>query len=194
MQRTGSDRRRVISCVILIALFILLVILDQTIKILIKRADSLGVFKPITVIDGFFYITYTKNSGAAWSFLSGQDWAQLFFKALTLVAIIVFILMFVYTTKKNKRFMRFAFVLISAGAVGNFIDRVAYGFEVAGANAGIIEILKNGYVVDFLSFVFGSYSFPVFNIADALMTVGMVLLIIDLLFIDEDAVFKKKKA
>lgn len=176
MQRTGADRRRIISCVISVVLFVLLVLIDQIVKIYIKRTNELANWKTVTVIEGFFSITYTTNSGAAWSFLSGKDWAQTFFKVLTSVALIVFILLFIYATKKNKRFMRISFVLLSAGAVGNFIDRLAYN-----------------YVVDFLSFRFGSYSFPVFNVADALMTVGIILLLIDLLFVDSDAVFKTKK-
>lgn len=176
MQRTGTDRRRIISCVISVVLFVLLVLIDQIIKIYIKRTYELANWKTVTVIEGFFNITYTTNSGAAWSFLSGKDWAQTFFKILTSVALIVFIILFIYATKKNKRLMRFSFVLLSAGAVGNFIDRLAYN-----------------YVVDFLSFRFGSNSFPVFNVADSLMTIGIILLIIELLFVDSDALFKKKK-
>ena len=177
MQRIRADRRRVISCVIAVSLFVLFVLFDQITKIYLKRAHELGDWNGTTVIDGFFYFTYTTNSGAAWSFLADKAWAQTFFKVLTVVALIAFIALFVWATKKDKKFLRFAIVLLAAGAVGNFIDRVAYG-----------------YVVDFISLVFGTYHFPVFNVADALMTVGIAILLIDFLFVDESAVFKKKKA
>lgn len=176
MQRIRSDRRRVISCIISITLFALFILIDQISKQYLKTARELGDWNGTTVIDGFFYLTYTTNSGAAWSFLSGKDWAQTFFKVLTAVALVIFIVLYIMATRKDKKFMRFAIVMLAAGAVGNFIDRLSYD-----------------YVVDFLSFVFGTYSFPVFNVADALMTVGIVLFIIDLLFVDEGAVFKKKK-
>lgn len=176
MQRIRSHRSRVISCVIYILLFCLFVLIDQAVKIYLKSANALGEWSDKVIIDGFFYFTYTTNSGAAWSFLSDKAWAQTFFKILTGVALVIFIWLFIMTTRKDKKLMRFSVVLLAAGAVGNFIDRLAYSF-----------------VVDFISFVFGSYHFPVFNIADALMTVGIILFIIDLLFVDESALFKRKK-
>ena len=66
-----------------------------------------------------------------------------------------------------------AFIL--AGTIGNFIDRLAYN-----------------YVVDFISWVFGSYHFPVFNMADVFITVGVIMFVAHYLFIDKDAVFRSK--
>lgn len=129
-----------------------------------------------TVIDNFFYLTYTVNTGAAWSFLAGVPWAQTFFKVLTSVALIAFIAYYVFAVKKGQSFLKYALVLIIGGTIGNFIDR-----------------LSADGVVDFLSFVFGDYHFPVFNLADSFLTVGVVMLIIHYLFIDVNAVFRKSK-
>lgn len=176
MQGTWTNRRRVIACVLSLILFALLVVIDQLAKVYISRLKELGTWEDAVIIPDFFYITYTTNSGAAWSFLAGKPWAQDFFKVITVVALVAFVGLYVWATKKDKRFLRVCLVMLTAGAVGNFIDRLSYG-----------------YVVDFIGFIFGTYRFPVFNIADALMTVGIVLLLIDLLFIDSDALFKKKQ-
>ena len=176
MQGTWAHRRRVTACVLCVLIFIFAVVIDQLAKVYISRLKESGAWEDVVIIKGFFYITHTTNSGAAWSFLAGQPWAQDFFKIITIIALVAFLVLFIWATKKDKRFLRVCLVLLSAGAVGNFIDRLLYG-----------------YVVDFIGFIFGEYRFPVFNIADALMTVGIALLLIDLLFVDSDALFKKKK-
>ncbi len=174
MQRTGTNRRkRIIFLVVCILIFGVMIFLDQWTKHYFKnRVLNNG---DITVIDGFFYFTYTVNKGAAWSFLSDKAWAQIFFKVLTVVAILAFILYFIYAFIKKKKYLQVVILLILAGTIGNFIDRLMYGG-----------------VTDFISFVFGSYSFPVFNLADCFLVVGVILLLINFLFIDEKAIFKKK--
>ena len=176
MQGTRTYRRRLVACVLTVLIFALLVVLDQLAKVYISRLKELGKWEDFVIIQNFFYITHTTNSGAAWSFLAGKPWAQDFFKVITVIALAAFVGLFIWATKKDKRFLRVCIVLLAAGAVGNFIDRLSYG-----------------YVVDFIGFIFGIYRFPVFNIADALMTVGITLLLIDLLFLDSDALFKKKR-
>lgn len=150
--------------------------IDQLTKSYVKNLhDSFGWNETI-VIDGFFNFSWATNDGAAFSFLAGVEWGQSFFTGLTIVALVLFFLYYMYIYKKNYRWLKIAMAFVVAGTVGNFIDRLAYN-----------------YVVDFISFIFGSYHFPVFNMADTFITVGVIMLIVHYLFIDNDAVFKKKK-
>jgi signal peptidase II len=136
-----------------IAFFVLLVGLDQ----LTKWWAYLS-FINWTIIPDFFYFSYTRNTGAAWSILEGQ---------LPLLALISFIAgstMFVYYWIKGytmTNYFRWLLIVIMAGTWGNFIDRAFY---------------QEG-VIDFISFQFGSYFFPTFNLADAYLTIGVIILI-----------------
>ena len=174
MQGIRADRWKIIILEIIpIILLSVLIVLDQVSKnfyreLYLKSGQT-------TVIDGFFYLTYTVNTGAAWSFLSDVPWAQTFFKILTSVSLILFVLMYFYAFKRNYKWMKYSLVFVVGGTIGNFIDR----------------LMANG-VVDFLSFVFGDYHFPVFNLADTFLVVGVIMLIVHFLFIDESALFKKK--
>lgn len=104
---------------------------------------------------------YLHNTGAAWSMLEGRQW---FFAVITVIAIIVV----AYLMWKNRRsaWMMTGLSLIMAGAVGNFIDR-----------------LSQGYVVDM--FALRNVNFPVFNVADACLTVGVFIMLIVVLKEDD---------
>ncbi len=173
MQRTRTDRAKKITFIIVSAVICaLLVLIDQLTKIYFKNKfhnDGQTV-----VIDGFFYFTYTVNTGSAFSFLAGKKWAQIFFKVLTPLSLVLFTLILLYSVKHGKKFLSISVVLIISGAIGNFIDR----------------LLFNG-VSDFISFQFGTYYFPIFNFADICLTVGVFLFVIYLLFIDKNAVFRR---
>ena len=175
MQRVRANGwKRIVFEIIPVIVLALTILFDQLSKSYFHKLYlSQGT---TTVIDNFFYLTYTVNTGAAWSFLAGVSWAQTFFKVLTSVALIAFIVYYVFAVKKGQSFLKYALVLIIGGTIGNFIDR-----------------LSSDGVVDFLSFVFGNYHFPVFNLADSFLTVGVVMLIIHYLFIDVNAVFRKNK-
>ena len=170
MQRTGLNRRRVIiTNIIAILLIVLLLFIDQLSKIIVRVTDL-----DATVIKNFFYLTHVENTGAAWGFLAGKSWSQLFFKLLTGVSLIIFIGIFVYACIKDYRFLRFATVMIIAGTLGNFIDRLLFSS-----------------VTDFLELVLFNVSpFGVFNFADVFLCVGIFATIIHFLFIDENAIFK----
>ena len=175
MQRVGANRRkRIIVEIAFLSLFALLIALDQITKYHFSTTMELG--DRVAVFEDFFYFSYALNNGAAWSFLSGVSWAQTFFKIITSIALIVFICIYVYSVKKGYKWLKVSFIFIISGTVGNFIDR----------------LFNSGCVIDFLSFVFGDYSFPIFNLADTFLVVGMIMFIINLLFIDENAIFKKK--
>ena len=172
MQRIRTNRRRIIIESIFVVLLLLLIALDQITKHHFSSTYGLGERRP--VIDGLFYFAYEINTGASFSFLADADWAQLFFKILTGFALVIFILLYVISVKNNLRWLKVGLIFIISGTIGNFIDRIAI----------------NG-VVDFISFTF----FPfVFNLADAFLTVGAIMLVIHFLFLDKNAIFKRKDA
>lgn len=138
---------------------IVLIALDQLTKFLIVK--SLEVGESIKVISNFLYITSHRNQGAAWGILQGKMW--LFY----IVTIVVLVILFMFF--KNEGYGRpdvqLGLSLLIAGSIGNFIDR-----------------LFRGEVVDFVDTYIFSYNFPIFNVADAALTIGVIVLIIVILF------------
>ena len=120
----------------------------------------------IVIIKGFFEFTSTQNTGAAYGIFAGQT------TMLIVVSIIMLALIFVYNWfhKKKTIFYCISLGLICGGAVGNLIDRIFLG-----------------YVRDFIKFSFFNFTF---NIADACLTIGVILFAIYILFFDD--LFKKK--
>lgn len=142
---------------ILIIISLVLVIIDQVSKLLILRGTTLN--NEIEVIKNFFYITYTHNTGAAFSILLGK---RLF---LVLITIIVLVIIFNYIKKNRitRKIELISFALVIGGTIGNLIDRIVHG-----------------YVIDFIDLKIFGYDFPVFNLADSFITVGVILLILTL--------------
>ena len=174
MQRIRVNGRRIIFGIVLpIVFFLVLVALDQITKYAFK---DLYQEKGNTLFLGeFLSFTYTFNQGAAYGLFAGKEWGQVFFKVLTVFALIVFALVFVYSYKKKNLFLSYSVLTVMAGTVGNFIDRV----------------LNNG-VIDFITMKVGKYvPFGIFNLADVFLSFGVILMIIYFLFIDENAVFRK---
>ena len=141
---------------------LLVVGLDQISKIYISSVMSLYASYP--VIDGFFNITYVRNPGAAFGFLAN---ATPMFRSLFLIVVsaaaIVMILWFLAKNKSAGTLLTFALSLILGGAVGNLLDRIRFG-----------------NVVDFLDFYIASWHWPAFNVADSAISVGAVLLIVEM--------------
>jgi signal peptidase II len=125
----------------------------------------LKLYESITVIPGFFWLTYLRNTGAAWSIFEGQLW---FFLLIAAAAMIGMAIIF-FKTDVSNRLMRFALIFMFVGTMGNFIDRAVFA-----------------YVRDFLSFNTFGYMFPVFNVADMSLNVGAGLLILE-------AILERKK-
>lgn len=149
---------------ILGTLFPALVILDQATKQLIHSRFRLH--ESIPVIEGLFNITYVRNTGAAFGMLADANPAFRvpFFIIVPLIALGSIGWMFHKLEARDLR-MAFSLTLVLAGAIGNLIDRIIYGF-----------------VIDFLSFHHASLGqFPAFNVADSAITVGVGLLMIDML-------------
>ena len=139
--------------------FILLTAADQISKYIVNQ--SIALHAQIKVIDGFFYLTNTRNTGAAWSMLPG---GRIFFIGMAAIVIIA-VFVYIYRLKDRKNLLTVSLVLVASGAFGNMIDRILYG-----------------YVVDFLDFYIFGYDFPVFNFADCCLTIGVALIILDTLF------------
>ena len=172
MQRTGTNRR-VVLIILYVALFAVLVAIDQLTKIYFT--EKYLTEGQTEVIKGFFFFSYAENTGSAFSLLADKEWGQLFFKVITVIALVIFVAYIVYSHKKNTKWLTFSLIVIVAGTVGNFIDRLAFS-----------------YVRDFISFIFGNYRFPIFNVADICLVVGVIMVIIYYFFLDENAIFKKK--
>ncbi|WP_428912614.1 signal peptidase II [Niallia sp. Krafla_26] len=134
---------------------ILMIAIDQVTKWLVVKNMELG--ESITIIEDFLYLTSHRNRGAAWGILEGQMW---FFYIITII-VIVGIVFYMQKSKGEGALFKWALSLMLGGAIGNFIDRVLHQ-----------------EVVDFIhSYPFG-YNFPIFNVADSSLVIGVGLLII----------------
>ncbi len=147
---------------IMIVTIALILVVDQGTKQFIVKTMSLG--DSITVIKDFFYISSHRNTGGAWGILTGQ---MVVFYLITLVAFGLFYVLVQETDFKNKKFYSVAVTLLIAGAIGNFIDRVLFQ-----------------EVVDFLDFYIFGYDFPIFNVADMCLVIGMFMFGYDILMED----------
>ena len=138
----------------IIYLSFIVLIIDQISKILCDLYLKLN--KPIPIIKGFFNINYVQNEGAAWNLFSGQRFILII---IGLVAIYV-LYKFIKDFKENRR-NTLAFSLLLGGILGNLLDRIFLG-----------------YVRDFLDFNIFGYNYPIFNISDICIVLGVILLII----------------
>jgi signal peptidase II len=138
-------------------LTLLAVLLDQGSKLAVDA--SMQLYESIPVLP-FFNLTYVHNPGAAFSFLSeAGGWQRWFFSGLALV-ISIGITVWLARLQKHETLLAAALSLILGGAIGNLIDRVAYG-----------------YVIDFIDVYYQNSHFPAFNIADAAINLGVFLLL-----------------
>ncbi len=140
----------------LIAIFI--IFLDQWTKWLVVKKMEYG--ENITLINDFLYLTSHRNRGAAFGILQGQ---MFFFYIITIFVIGAVI--FYMQRYNHSAFVSVTLALILGGAIGNFIDRVL-----------------RGEVVDFVNTFIFSYDFPIFNVADASLVVGVILIFIGTIF------------
>lgn len=139
----------------IVGLTVLFLGIDIISKQIISHVFS--VFDSVKVIPHFFSITYVKNTGAAWSILAGKRWLLLLVSFL----IIVFFLLYIRKNKNATLLEKIGYSMILGGAIGNFLDRAIYG-----------------YVIDFLDFSIFGYDYPIFNLADSFIFIGVFLLIL----------------
>lgn len=136
----------------------ILLIFDQLIKLLVRSKVSL--MEEISVIPGFFSIYHLENTGGAFSIFSGATIVLIVLSVLVLA----FIHCYVITDEKMTKWRIFGLGIVIGGIVGNLVDRLLYGA-----------------VVDYLSFNIFGYEFPVFNLADVGITIGFLILAINIL-------------
>lgn len=148
-----------------ILLVLAIIALDQYTKYLIVHKMSL--YQSIPVIEPFFYLTSHRNRGAAFGILQNQ---QTLFIVITLI-VILFLIYYMIRHYRKEPGVIWAFSFILGGAIGNLIDRI-----------------RIREVVDFFHFQFNTYHFPIFNVADASICVGVGLMVILTFFTKEEPV------
>ena len=136
-------------------LIALCVLLDQVVKYLVRANIPLG--GSVSFLPGIMDLTYYQNTGMAFSLFSEHTWVLTILSAAVAVALTTLLLSRFIT----HPFGRISLSLVIAGALGNLIDRVAFH-----------------YVRDFLDFIIFGYDFPIFNVADMALCVGVGLLIL----------------
>ncbi len=139
--------------IVLVTLLVLLI--DILSKIVVTH--HLYVNESIKIINNFLNITYVKNTGAAWSIFADKAFVVLVLSAIIIMAIVTYI----YKNKPKMSCEKIAYALILGGAIGNFIDRIFYG-----------------YVIDFIDVSIFGYDYPIFNLADCFIVVGVIMLVI----------------
>ncbi len=127
-----------------------------------------GVCQSIQILP-FFKLTLLHNTGAAFSFLADAGGWQRSFLVLVSSAVSLFLAGWLFRVYRQQPLLSWAISLILGGAIGNLVDRAA-----------------QGYVVDFLVFYYDRFYFPAFNLADAAIFVGAVLLIVDMFINSEE--------
>ena len=133
-----------------------LLILDQIIKLLIQK--NMNLYQEITIIPSFFSLYYVKNTGAAFSILQDNSSIILLISFLSIIILNYYIIKEKNITKLSK----ISFGLLLGGIYGNLLDRIIH---------------KS--VIDYLSFSIFNYSFPIFNLADIGITIGVGLIILE---------------
>ncbi|MDE1460540.1 signal peptidase II [Spartinivicinus poritis] len=139
---------------------VLVIILDQVTKAVAVDVLQFRELVPILPVFGF---TLAYNTGAAFSFLSDAGGWQRWFFSIIAIAVSVFLVLWLKKLKEYERWQAIALALILGGALGNLYDRVVLG-----------------HVVDFLLLHYQDNYFPAFNIADTAISIGAVMLIIDM--------------
>ena len=138
----------------------IVLLLDQASKVWVRRQFALG--ESVTVIPNFLDFTYARNTGAAWSMLSGHN------GVLSMVALCLLVLMFVFRRRifSDTWEHRLAAGLMTGGVIGNLIDRI-----------------KLGYVTDFIDCYAGTWHWPTFNVADASICIAVGIYMVSSLWL-----------
>ena len=141
-----------------------LIVMDQYTKLMVSLHIPLNY--SVKVVEGFFNFTHIRNSGVAFGLFASQqsEYKALMFIAISTIAIIAILVIF-HQTPKEKKMVQTGLTLIFSGAIGNLIDRILHG-----------------EVIDFVDIFINRHHFPAFNIADSCITVGVIMMVIDLFF------------
>lgn len=159
-----NDSQRNLSYGIWISIAVLVIAIDQLTKWAILKWVPLYSKIPI---NPFLNITHQENTGAAFSFLANQPgWQRWFFIGLAAIVSAVIAVWLWRLRRSGQNVLSAGLAFVLGGALGNVIDRI-----------------RLGHVIDFIQVLFGSWPFPSFNVADAAITIGAGLLIVDALFL-----------
>lgn len=134
---------------------IIILLIDLFSKMLVTKYISLN--ESISVINNFIYFTHVRNTGVAWSMFDESKYLVIIISALIILGLIVYI-------AKNK--------------VSNRLEKVAYGFVLGGALGNFIGRCVKGYVTDFIDIKIFNYDYPIFNLADVFIVLGVIIFII----------------
>jgi len=143
-------------------LFLTLVILDQVTKALV--INFFNLYDSVVLLP-IVNLTFVVNYGFAFGLLNNPSLNQILVSLVILAIIIYFLYLLI---KTQDKIFQLTLTLILAGALGNFVDRIFRGF-----------------VIDFIDIYIGKYHWPAFNIADSCITVGFVVLMINILFLNK---------
>ena len=146
----------------LIIIFFSIILFDQLTKILVIR--NFDLYESMSIFP-LFNLTFVVNYGFAFGFLNNSSLNQIIVICV-IFSIIAYFLFLLFKTQ--DQFFRFSLILVLSGAIGNFIDRVMHGF-----------------VIDFIDIYLGSYHWPAFNIADSSITLGFILIMFNILFLNK---------
>ncbi len=140
-----------------------MIVIDQYTKFMVTLHIPLSY--SINIVEGFFNLTHVRNSGVAFGIFSEQNselkpYLLIFVSIIAIIAILVIF----HQTERQKRLVQGGLVLVFSGAIGNLIDRVLHK-----------------EVIDFIDIFFNNRHWPAFNVADACITIGVMLLAADLL-------------
>jgi signal peptidase II len=141
---------------------VLIALSDQWTKAIVRATFALGESRP--VIDGFFNLTYVRNTGAAWGILGGQNTSLTVLSIVMLVLMVIFRRSFLGDTWEH----RLALGLMLGGIVGNLLDRI-----------------RLEWVTDFFDFYVKGWHWPAFNIADAAICTGVGIYIISAFWVPQ---------
>jgi signal peptidase II len=145
-------------------LALIVVILDRWSKRMV--AARIGMYQHIQIIPGFFRLTHTENTGAAFSLFadSNAHWKSALLIGFSVAAMVIVVVL-LWKQRQALTVTGIALSLILGGAAGNLWDRIL-----------------NGRVIDFLLLYFRHYQWPVFNLADSSIVIGASLLVLEILF------------
>jgi signal peptidase II len=142
-----------------LGLSLVIIVLDQASKLWVVA--NFELYESIQLLSGV-NLTYVHNTGAAFSFLSSAGgWQRWFFVVIALLAVTV-LTIWLSRLKTSERWMAVTLSLILGGAIGNLYDRISYA-----------------YVIDFIDIYYKTHHWPVFNIADSAISIGVVMMLID---------------
>lgn len=150
--------------IVFVAASIILIVIDQLSKAFI--VNNYPLFHGVAIINNFLSLYHVQNTGSAFSFLADKEWGIYVLTAISSLLAIGVLYLMIKTSTKRDFLSSGALMLLFSGAVGNLIDRY-----------------RLHYVIDFIRFDFGSYTFPIFNFADICAVLGTILIIAIVLFL-----------